>query len=272
MVGSRHSHGVGRIAVAALLTFAAVVIAAAGAAGEAASTPGDTGGTLTTGRGPGAPLSTLGAANPAALYCAALGYAFEIERTRNGERGVCVLPSGARVDAWEFYRGKVGQEYSWCARNGYGIATETVNRGTWVSEYAVCLNERGEVIGPLSEVMGLDSTGAGGTAPRPSAERPERWGTGGSVGGRGARDLPSYFDWRDVDGCTSISSTGRYPPGDRLFRAIMLPQAVILALTWHFTVLWLKSVRPATRASATVLISGLLGALALGSALGRWLG
>ena len=73
--------------------------------------------------------------------------------------------------------------------------------------------------------------------------------------------LPSCIPY--IDGCTSISSTGRYPPGDRLFRAIMLPQAVILALTWHFTVLWLKSVRPATRASATVLISGLLGALAL---------
>lgn len=74
--------------------------------------------------------------------------------------------------------------------------------------------------------------------------------------------LPScnpYFD-----GCTSISSTGRYPPGDRLFRAVMLPQAVLLAVTWYATALWLRVVRPeAGRAATTVLVAGLLGALAL---------
>jgi len=74
-------------------------------------------------------------------------------------------------------------------------------------------------------------------------------------------NLPSCIPY--LDGCTSISATGRYPPGDRLFRAVMLPQAVLLALTWHFAVLWLKSVRPDTRATRTILVSGLLGALAL---------
>ena len=74
-------------------------------------------------------------------------------------------------------------------------------------------------------------------------------------------NLPSCIPY--FDGCTSISATGRYPPGDRLFRAVMLPQAVLLALTWHFAVLWLKSVRPDTRATRTILVSGLLGALAL---------
>ncbi len=73
--------------------------------------------------------------------------------------------------------------------------------------------------------------------------------------------LPSCIPY--LDGCTSISSTGRYPPGDRLFRAVMLPQAVLLALTWHFTVLWLKALRPNVRAATTILVSGLLGALAL---------
>jgi hypothetical protein len=74
-------------------------------------------------------------------------------------------------------------------------------------------------------------------------------------------NLPSCNPY--LDGCTSISSTGRYPPGDRLFRAVMLPQAVLLALTWHFAVLWLKSVRPGSRAGTTVLTSGLISALAL---------
>ena len=75
-------------------------------------------------------------------------------------------------------------------------------------------------------------------------------------------NLPSCIPY--IDGCTSISSTGRYPPGDRLFRAVMLPQAVLLAVAWYATALWLRAVRPdATRAATTALVAGLLGALAL---------
>jgi type IV secretory pathway VirB3-like protein len=74
-------------------------------------------------------------------------------------------------------------------------------------------------------------------------------------------NLPSCFPY--FDGCTSISATGRYPPGDRLFRAVMLPQAVLLAATWYLTLLWLRATRPASRAPVTVLAAGLIGALAL---------
>jgi hypothetical protein len=73
--------------------------------------------------------------------------------------------------------------------------------------------------------------------------------------------LPSCFPY--LDGCTSISSTGRYPPGDRVFRAVMLPQAAILALTWYFAALWLKSLKPGSKAGTAVLVSGVTGALAL---------
>ena len=66
-----------------------------------------------------------------------------------------------------------------------------------------------------------------------------------------------------IDGCTSISSTGRYAPGDRLFRAVMLPQAVWLTLTWHFSAAWLKTLGRSRIAAATVEISGLIGAAAL---------
>lgn len=73
--------------------------------------------------------------------------------------------------------------------------------------------------------------------------------------------LPSCIPY--LDGCTSISSTGRYPPGDRLFRAVLLPQSTVLAFTWYFAVLWLKSLQPATRAGALILASGIAGAVAL---------
>lgn len=73
--------------------------------------------------------------------------------------------------------------------------------------------------------------------------------------------LPSCIPY--FDGCTSISATGRYPPGDRLFRAIMLPQAVLLAVTWSFAVLWLRSLSPHSKAAVPTLIFGLIGAAAL---------
>ena len=73
--------------------------------------------------------------------------------------------------------------------------------------------------------------------------------------------LPSCIPY--LDGCTSISSTGRYPPGDRLFRAILLPQATLLAFTWYFAVLWLKSLKPMTKAGPVILVSGIAGAVAL---------
>jgi len=73
--------------------------------------------------------------------------------------------------------------------------------------------------------------------------------------------LPSCVPY--IEGCTSISATGRYPPGNMLFRAVMLPQSVLLLMTWYFAALWLKSVRPESRAGKAVLAWGVLGAIAL---------
>ncbi len=73
--------------------------------------------------------------------------------------------------------------------------------------------------------------------------------------------LPSCIPY--IEGCTSISATGRYPPGDRLFRAVMLPQSVLLAVTWYFAATWLKTLLPESKAPRAVLVFGLLGALAL---------
>ena len=47
-----------------------------------------------------------------------------------------------------------------------------------------------------------------------------------------------------LDGCRSISATGRQPPGSFLFRAIMMPQAVILAFMWYLSALWLRRLPP----------------------------
>ena len=79
--------------------------------------------------------------------------------------------------------------------------------------------------------------------------------------GANADVIPSCIPY--IEGCTSISATGRYPPGDRLFRAVMLPQAVLLAGTWYFAVLWLRSMSPRSKAGTPALVCGLVGAFAL---------
>ena len=62
-----------------------------------------------------------------------------------------------------------------------------------------------------------------------------------------------------IDGCRSISATGRQPPGSFLFRAIMMPQAIILAFTWYLSWLWLQRLRPdiGRGYGMTMLIAGI---------------
>ena len=43
-----------------------------------------------------------------------------------------------------------------------------------------------------------------------------------------------------LEGCTSVSATGRYPPASYLFRAVMLPQSVVLMVYWGLCVAWLR--------------------------------
>ena len=68
-----------------------------------------------------------------------------------------------------------------------------------------------------------------------------------------------------IDGCTSISATGRYPPGSFLFKAVEMPQSVLLAITWAFAVAWLRSLHPPLdrKRAFWILTWGVIGAVAL---------
>lgn len=74
--------------------------------------------------------------------------------------------------------------------------------------------------------------------------------------------LPSCIPY--VDGCTSISATGRYAPASYLFRGVMMPMSVLLVLVWYYTTQWLRQL-DATKefAGRGILLWGILGALAL---------
>jgi len=75
--------------------------------------------------------------------------------------------------------------------------------------------------------------------------------------------LPVCFP--PLDGCYSISATGRRPPGSFLFRAMMLPHTLLLVFLWYLTTQWLRSLDPDLRRSTSraIMISGVVGALAL---------
>lgn len=74
--------------------------------------------------------------------------------------------------------------------------------------------------------------------------------------------LPSCIPY--IEGCTSISATGRYLPGSLPFRAALLPQAALLCALWWLSVEWLKSIGTVgVKMRRTILIVGVIGAIAL---------
>lgn len=103
---------------------------------------------------------TLAMLNPSAVYCEELGYNYVTESTPEGQRGLCELPNGEAVSAWDFLKGKVAQEYSYCQQQGYEMRTvkdtETCMQFGTV-ECAVCVLDDGTEV-EVTELMGLDFT------------------------------------------------------------------------------------------------------------------
>ena len=66
--------------------------------------------------------------------------------------------------------------------------------------------------------------------------------------------IPDCFVY--LEGCTSISATGRYGVSYWLFKVFMLPQALLLALFWRRLARGL----PASGQRDALLIAGLIGA------------
>lgn len=62
------------------------------------------------------------------------------------------------------------------------------------------------------------------------------------------------------DGCTSISRAARHGTGNLLFKAVMLPCAVVLAMLWWQARRWLRAGGDDARA---MLVAGIVGAFAL---------
>ena len=46
-----------------------------------------------------------------------------------------------------------------------------------------------------------------------------------------------------LDGCVSISATGRNPPANFLFKTVMMAESVVMIIYWLFNVAWLRSLQ-----------------------------
>jgi len=77
--------------------------------------------------------------------------------------------------------------------------------------------------------------------------------------------LPACIPY--IEGCTSISATGRYPPASFLFKSVMMPEAIFMAVYWLFSVAWLRSLsRTAGRSGkvgTSIAVFGVAGAFFL---------
>ena len=55
-----------------------------------------------------------------------MGYKRRTDTSEDGgQYGVCIFPNGSECTAWNFYRGKCGQEWSYCKQNGYDMKVKS---------------------------------------------------------------------------------------------------------------------------------------------------
>jgi putative hemolysin len=101
-------------------------------------------------------------ANPAAVYCTALGYNYSITTGPGGTMsGSCTLPDNRKVDEWQFLQGMVAPEYSYCAKQGYPLQVvndSTTCRVFMTQSCAVCVLPDGSKT-EVTKLMKLDFRG-----------------------------------------------------------------------------------------------------------------
>jgi len=74
--------------------------------------------------------------NPASLYAKFLGCKSKTMVDSYGnQRRVCILPDSTECDEWAFFRGMCGRAFSYCARKGCQVDTDS----TATSKFAVCV-------------------------------------------------------------------------------------------------------------------------------------
>lgn len=144
-------------------------------------------------------------ANPSAIYCLELGYAYATREDESGQWGECRLPSGEVCDAWQFLQGTCGQEYGYCGLHGYALRVKEDGQNPFSRVYAVCVSADGRELGTAVELSGLSekmaALGCDGLAQpfisQPAAATPAARST---LQPAAPLDVPAAFDWRNTLG------------------------------------------------------------------------
>ena len=158
-----------------------------------------------------------GLPNPATIYCEEMGYAYKVEKTSEGEKGKCVIGPEIEFEAWDFIKGKVGKEHSYCVKKGYDIETKKEQLDKYSAEYAVCVQAK-EKRTPMIELMKEEKESLKNTEPDVAEEKVQETekeilkATKSSdlqkdlVGLESLGDPPSLFDWRNYSGEDWVTS------------------------------------------------------------------
>ncbi len=91
--------------------------------------------------------------NRAAAYCSALGYENLTGLVKKGETALCKLPNNVIVDAYDFLRGKIALEWSYCAQEGYEAKRVEESDVCW--DCTVCILPDGDEV-EVTKLMGLN--------------------------------------------------------------------------------------------------------------------
>ena len=145
--------------------------------------------------------------NPAAAYAEKLGYAY----TATDAGGTVTMPDGAVLDAWDFFRGKVGSEYAYGARYGYDTVNRRLETNGYVQSFAVCVPKDPLKRGVAAEISALDLMKQNGEplwentrgAPPPAVEAIMKTAPLKTFP---KKALPATWDWRNRSGVSYIGA------------------------------------------------------------------
>ncbi len=145
--------------------------------------------------------------NPAAVYCEKMGYSYSIQEDANGNQvGMCILPNGQKVNAWDFYRGKVAREYSYPAKKGYTIEMVVEKIDGYTIEKVVCTRtvngvketvSLNELMEKYNDELQLESKGVSTDIYETAKE---------NIDFLVLESLPVSFDWRSYNDHSYIGS------------------------------------------------------------------